>query len=94
MKTKTAARPKAGFTDYVVSDMSLAAFGRRELDLALNIDHALGADIGAGGDPGGTAEGIVAQLIDGQPVDLTDDLALQIYHQSPFADFILDPLLR
>ena len=34
MKTKTAARPKAGFTDYVVSDMSLAAFGRRELDLA------------------------------------------------------------
>ena len=34
MKTKTAARPKAGFTDYVVSDLSLAAFGRRELDLA------------------------------------------------------------
>ena len=34
MKTKPAARPKAGFTDYVVSDMSLAAFGRRELDLA------------------------------------------------------------
>ncbi|MFO1522066.1 MAG: adenosylhomocysteinase, partial [Kiritimatiellia bacterium] len=34
MKTKPAARPKAGFTDYVVSDLSLAAFGRRELDLA------------------------------------------------------------
>ena len=58
----------------------------------LHIDHAFGADIGACGDAGGTAECIVAEFMDGEAVHLADDLAVEIDHQGALFDFVLDPM--
>jgi len=64
-----------------------------ELRFALDVDNALGADERARRDARGTAECIVAELMDGQTVDLADHLAVEVDDQGAFPDFVLDPVL-
>ncbi len=71
-----------------------AVYGAGELRFALNVDDALGADEGPRGDSGRAAEGVVADLVDGEAVDLSDDLVVKTHHQGAFADLVLNPFFR
>src|SRR3990172_6032566 len=65
-----------------------------EFRFALNVDHPFGADGGACGNPRWAAEGVIAELMYGEPIDLAHDFLVQIHHQGAFSDLVLDPLLR
>ncbi len=63
-----------------------------EFRFTLDIDHALGADVRPSRDADGTAERVIAELMDGEAIDLPYDLAVEIDHQRAFLDLILDPV--
>ena len=63
-----------------------------QIGLAFDVDDPGPTHGGGGRDPGGLAEHVVAQGVDGQPVDLTHHLAVHVDHQGPAVDHFLKML--
>ncbi len=66
----------------------------RQIRLPLDVDDPGPPHGGGGRDAGRLPEHVVAQRINGKPVDLAHDLAVNIDHEGPPVDHLLDMLLH